>query len=158
MVTFKIRKATSKDLDKILDLNFQLFKKEWKEYNKNLNLNWTYSKKGRNYFQKRIRRSDSFLAIAEDDGKIVGYLCGSIHASLTYIFKEYAELENMMVLKNYRSKGAGKGLVKEFYKWNKQKKITNIFVSVFAANSLGINFYEKNGFKDYELVLKKKLN
>ena len=37
-----IRKADSKDLEDILRLNYDLFKKEYKEYDNSLNLEWTY--------------------------------------------------------------------------------------------------------------------
>lgn len=79
MADIIIRRASIKDLGDILRLNFDLFKKEHKEFDKSLNMKWTYGEKGRKYFRKRASGKEGFCAVAENDRKIVGYLCGGLH-------------------------------------------------------------------------------
>lgn len=157
MEKLSIRKATVKDLDDVLRLNLDLFKKEYKDFDKSLDMKWTYGKKGRSYFKKRSSGKEGFCAVAENNGKIVGYLCGGLHI---WGYREkavYAELENMIVDKKLRGKGIGTILTKEFFKWCKSKGVKYISVTASAQNKPTIEFYRKLGFKDYNLTLEKKL-
>jgi ribosomal protein S18 acetylase RimI-like enzyme len=155
MEKITIRKAKANDLEDVLRLNLDLFKKEYGEYDKRLNLKWTYSKVGKSYFKKRISGKDGFAFVAEDGKKVVGYLCGSL-GKCPYDYRlipKYAELENMIVDKKMRGQGIGEILVKEFLKWCKGKKANIISVNASAQNENGIKFYRKMGFKDYSLTL-----
>ncbi|MFA5961899.1 MAG: GNAT family N-acetyltransferase [Parcubacteria group bacterium] len=150
-----VRRATIKDLEDILRLNLDLFEKERKEYDKKLDLKWTYGKIGRTYFKKNITDKNGFSIIAADNGKIIGYLCGSFKSSpYTYrIILKYAELDNMFVDEKFRSKGIGKKLAKEFLVWCKEKKADCISVNASIQNEKAIKFYHSLGFKDYSLTL-----
>jgi len=150
-----IRKADNNDLDDILRLNFGLFKKEYKEYDKKLNLKWTFGKVGTTYFKKNISGKNSFVFVAENEGKIIGYLCGVMRdCPYDYrIIPKYAELENMIVDEEFRGEGIGEMLTKEFLKWCKGKKANVISVNASIQNKNGIEFYRKMGFKDYSLTL-----
>ncbi|MFZ4648708.1 MAG: GNAT family N-acetyltransferase [Patescibacteria group bacterium] len=151
-----IREASNKDLSGILRLNLDLFKKEFKEFDKSLNIKWTNSKEGRDYFSKRIVNKDSFVAVAICNEEIVGYICCGIHRSPIQIIKK-AELENMMISEEFRGKGIGSKLAKEFFRWCKVKNIKKITVIASAKNLSGIRFYKKLGFDDYDLTLEKKI-
>lgn len=150
-----IRKATIKDLEDILKLNFDLFKKEYKEFDGSLDIKWTYSKKGKKYFKERIVKNDGFVAVAEQNNKIVGYLCGGLYDHGYRVKAVYAELENMIVDKKMRGKGAGTALVKEFFKWCKSRRVKYIDVIASFGNKEGMEFYKSLGFKNYDLTLEK---
>ena len=148
-----IRKAEIKDLESILKLNLDLFKKEYKEYDKSLNLNWTYNE-GKRYFKNRITKKNGFVEVAEVNNEVVGYLCGGISKRLLSRRKaNYAELENTIVKKSFRNKGIGEKLAKNFLAWCKKNKMDYISVTASAKNRHGINFYKKLGFKDHDLIL-----
>jgi ribosomal protein S18 acetylase RimI-like enzyme len=151
-----IRKAVVADLDDVLRLNFDLFKKEYREYDKTLNLKWTFSQKSKNYFKRRITHHDGFLFVAEENKKIVGYLCGGFHKQSYRIEGKYAELENMIIRKRWRGKGVGFMLAKEFFQWCEVNKVDHISVTASAHNKEGIKFYRSLGFKDYNLTLEMK--
>ena len=156
---FKIRKATIRDLEDILRLNFELIKKEHREYDKSLNLKWTYSPGGKKYFRNRIIKKNGFVEVAEKEYKIIGYFCSGIQERMFYRKKaKYAEIENMFIEKKYRRKGLGAALVKDFIDWCKKNKVDYISVLVSAKNELGLKFYRRAGFKDYTLTLEKKLS
>ena len=159
MEKITIRKARPNDLTNILRLNLDLFKKEYKEYDKKLNLKWTYGKTGKAYFKKKISEKNGFAFVAENEGKIIGYLCGSIRKSpYDYrIISRYAELDNMIIEKKFRGREIGERLVLEFLKWCKIKKTNVISVNASAQNENGIKFYRKMGFKDYSLTLEIKV-
>ena len=153
----EVRKATIKDVDDILRLNFELFKKERREYDKLLDMSWTYGE-GKKYFQRRIIRKDGFAAVAECKGRCVGYLCGAINKMESYrIQKRHAELENMFVEKKFRGQGIGRKLAERFFDWCRENKVERVSVSTSFANNKGVHFYEKLGFKGYATVLEMKL-
>ncbi len=151
-----IREANAKDSNDILRLNLILFKKEFNEFDKTLNIKWTYSQKGKDYFNKRIIGKDGFVAVALSNNEVIGYICCGLHDDSTKIAKK-AELENMMVAEEYRGQKIGSKLVKLFFEWCRTKKVKNILVTASADNLAGIGFYRKQGFRDYDLTLEKKL-
>lgn len=151
-----IRKAETGDLKGILALNFDLFKKEKKEFDKSLDMEWTYGRKGRDYFKMRISGKGGLAVVAENDGKIIGYLCGAFKDNYYRVKANYAELENMIVEKKFRGKGIGTKLTKEFFKWCESNKIGYISVTASAKNKPTIDFYRSMGFKDYDLTLEMK--
>jgi len=155
-----IRKATIKDLKSVQELNLLLFEKEISDYNdKTLDDNWTFSETGTKYYENKIIDDDSFVVVAEEDGKIIGYLAGGICENHAYRKPEkMAELENTLVLEQYRGKGIGGKLMDAFADWCNLQKIERIRVSASAPNKKGIVFYKKNGFKEYDIILERKLN
>lgn len=149
-----IKNATIDDLQKVQELNLKLFEKEYEEYDPLLNLKWTFGKEGTKYYKDRILKDDGCVLIAIVENEIVGYLCGGIKKAEAYRnLPIVAELENMLVLEKFRSKGIGRQLFDEFIKWCKAKKVGKVRVEVSAQNERAIKFYRANNFKDYTLVL-----
>jgi ribosomal protein S18 acetylase RimI-like enzyme len=149
-----IKKATMDDLKKVQELNLKLFEKEHKEYDPSLNLNWVFSKVGTKYYKGRISQESGCVLIATVDNKIIGYLCGGLTKAEEYRnLPIVAELENTLVLDEFRSKGVGKKLFNEFMDWCKTKNVGKIRVEATSQNELAIKFYRNNNFKDYTLVL-----
>ena len=160
MAEVKIRPATINDLKDIQNMNLKLFEKEIKEFDDTLNSNWTFGKEGTDYFEGRITEEDGCVLVACDDDKIIGYLSGGIHnEKISYrILPKFAELENMFIVEEFRNTGIGSMLCKNFAEWCKQKGVGRLRVVASSKNTNGINFYKKNGFADYDLVLEKDLN
>ncbi|UCD03480.1 MAG: GNAT family N-acetyltransferase [Candidatus Woesearchaeota archaeon] len=152
----KIRKATIEDLKVIQNLNLKLFEKEYEEYDKTLDTKWPFSKTGTDYFKKKITEENSFAIVAVVDNNIIGYIVGGITEPDSYrTIKQFAEIENMLVLEEYRSMKIGAKLVEESFKWFRDKGIKRVKLSAFAHNKGAINFYRKNGFEDYYLTLER---
>ena len=149
-----IKKATIDDLQKVQELNLELFKKEHEEYDSLLDLKWTFGETGTKYYKGRILKDDGCVLVATVENKIVGYLCGGIKKAEEYRnLPIVAELENTLVLEEFRSKGIGKQLFDEFIKWCKNKGVGKVRVEASAQNELAIKFYRTNSFEDYTLVL-----
>jgi ribosomal protein S18 acetylase RimI-like enzyme len=152
----KIRRAERKDLDAILRLNHKLFEKEHKEYDNSLDLNWTYGR-GAKIFSNNI--INDFAAVAEINNKIIGYLAGGVSDSgSSWRTVKIAELNNMFIEEEFRNKRIGKRMVEKFVEWCKNKQIDRISVRASVQNELGIEFYKRVGFKNYDVVLEMKLS
>ncbi|MFA5992561.1 MAG: GNAT family N-acetyltransferase [Candidatus Pacearchaeota archaeon] len=154
----KIRVAALKDLGDIQNLNYQLCKKEKEDYDSNINEYYSKSKKSTRYFRQKIVGGNNFAFVAVDGERIVGYLVGGLVKPDDYLkLCRLVEAENMFVLKEYRSQGIGKMLMKEMFDWCRSLKIERIRVVASFQNIRGIDFYRREGFKEYNLVLEKDL-
>lgn len=154
MENINIRKATIEDLPTIQQLNHLLFLKEGKEYDPILNTDWPLEEAGEKYFRKAIEDEDRVALIAESAGTIVGYAVGRSWTTSVYTQHIISELDNILVLEEYRSLGAGGKLVQAFLDWSREKKAGRAIVEAFGQNSRAIAFYKKNGFGDYQTKLK----
>ncbi|MDD5749447.1 MAG: GNAT family N-acetyltransferase [Patescibacteria group bacterium] len=136
-----------------------LLKKEYAEFDDTIDCKWTFSKHGTEYFKKCISKNDSCAFVVYIDNEIVGYLTGSLVNSKDAYrsILNYAELESTFVLERYRGIGIGSKLCQSFINWSKSKNISRLRVVASAQNIKGINFYRKNSFKDYDLILETNL-
>ncbi len=138
-----IRKAEIKDLKTIQNLNNQLFELELEKFDKYLIKGWSFSEQGKDYFENAIK--NSFVIVAEIDGEVVGYLLAE-EVDIPYYSFKIAELCNMCVDENFRRKGVGANLYKEFEKYFKSQNIENFIVTASFKNESAKNFYKKMGF------------
>lgn len=151
-----IRRATIEDLEYIQELNYKLFELEYNNFDPALNMNWTFSQIGENYFRKSIENDTVWVAI--DNNKVIGYLAGSIQNKPSYVTKSLAEIDNFYIEEEYRRQGIGKSLVEEFKRDCINKGIEEIKVTANAKNVNAKAFYQNNGFDDFEVTYKMKLN
>ncbi|MCD4762088.1 GNAT family N-acetyltransferase [bacterium] len=150
----KIKSATIGDLEEIQKLNLMLFEKEYNEYDKTLNCEWVFANDGERYFKKRIIKDDGCALVAHIDNKMVGYLVGGLQEKESYrVLPALAELENMFVLDDCRSKGVGSKLFRAFTDWCKSKDVKRLRVVASAMNVRAIEFYKKNNLVEYDLIL-----
>jgi len=150
---FIIRKANLGDLEEILELHFGLSKRIYKKFDKSVNLNWTYTH-GKKYFTEQIKKAGGFVEVAESQGKIIGYVCGSLlPRPLDREKAVYAELESAMIDKKFRSAGIGSRLIKDFLKWSEDKNVKYVSIKASAKNESALQLYRNLGFKNYEIIL-----
>lgn len=152
-----IRRATIEDIATIQNLNNELFNYEIRNNFDNYLKDWSLGEESKLYFRELIE--NQFVILAEIDKKAVGYLAGSIYNDETYSYYEgkTAELENMFVLEDYRKYGIGSKLVNSFIEWCTKNEVKQIFVTASIKNDNAINFYQKQGFENLNLTLRKKL-
>lgn len=149
-----IRPAAIKDLRVIQGLNIRLCEKEKEEFDQHIDLAWTSGEPGTRFFSDRIDKEDGCIFVAISDKQIVGYLAGSLTAAEEYRdIGRIAELDNMFVIEEYRGKGIGTKLYDRFKRWCRSRKVSKIRVQASAGNIGAIRFYQRNGFKDYTLIL-----
>lgn len=88
-----------------------------------------------------------FLKATENNGEILGYICGRSVC-------ETAEIDRVAVDKNFRKLGIGSALVMEFENEAKQRNATEILLEVRASNIPAISTYNSQKFE--QLSVRKK--
>lgn len=155
MAEVEIRKAKIEDLENIQKIGQLHFVEAKKESDSLYDIEWPFSEKGSEYYKKAIVDQDKNCFIAEIDGDIIGFLNASSRTDMKYGEIKIAELDEIFVKPEYRSKGIGSKLVHEFLKWIKEIGAKRMMVQTFAASDKAINFYKKFGFQDFIVELKK---
>lgn len=113
--------------------------------------------KMREQFSKMEDSETHILLSAIEDNKLVGSVMGIICEELYGECKPFLLVENMIVDKNCRRKGAGKALLTELEKVAKQKNCTQMILVTESERSDACGFYEAYGFQLNNKGYKKKL-
>jgi ribosomal protein S18 acetylase RimI-like enzyme len=93
--------------------------------------------------------SYSCLLIAEENGKLVGFLSGELReGSPAFEPKTWAAVEDVYVLPGYRSQGIGSILFEEFQNWATERDTDGISLQVATKNVRARKFYENLGFRE----------
>ena len=140
-----IRKAKLKDLQRIQELNNELFELELANFDKYLIKDWPLSDEGRKYFEGAIK--ESFVVVAEIENQVVGYLLAE-ESDIPYYNFKIAELCNMCIDSNYRKQGIGNALYKEFERFYNEQGISHFIVTASFKNESAKAFYKKMGFEE----------
>jgi len=156
----KIRKATKKDIPKILKLSENFIE----EYRKITKMKTSVSvrvalKFKEKIFKKDIKSKKGAIFVLEDNGKFKGYIfvltfMPGMERAIKY---SPAYISDLHIEKDCRRKGFAKKLIKEAEKWAKSKNKEEIILDVGTFNKGAINLYKKLKFKDKSLKLEKKL-
>lgn len=110
-------------------------------------------KYGDNYLEdtkKEIEKYEGKMYLLEENDSIIGLVVGLINNEETaeYDFKapKRGRISELIVSKNYRSKGYGKKLLNSMENYLKSVGCIDILIGVFAYNESAIKFYDNNGY------------
>jgi ribosomal protein S18 acetylase RimI-like enzyme len=150
----KIRKATPKDFQKLKEIKTEFFLWECKMDDR---VNPDYAKRNLGVrLGINLRQKNVVFFIAEDNGKIVAYAGAQIEKNYPPNVEKFrGHLFNLYVRKEYQSKGIGTKLIKKVLAWFKEKKITDLKIMVYSKNEGAHKLYERMGYKDYIVMLRK---
>ena len=99
-------------------------------------------------FNKKFDNSSSnFGFVVEINNKVIGY--ASLHV-IDKINRRSCLIEDVVIHKNYRSKGIGRDLINHLINFSKNKKCDKIILNSSESN---IIFYEKLGFEKNEVQM-----
>jgi ribosomal protein S18 acetylase RimI-like enzyme len=157
-----IRKAKLDDIDSLIPIFIDYEKAnvsyltDWYRFMRDRKEPWMrYVKLA---FKKDITKKNSLFLVAEEKGKLVGYIFGEIKHEKHPLFKKpkTGELNDIAVLKSYRGKGVSSKLWKELLAWFVKQKceIVNLNVNV---NNQAQEIYKHWGFDTFYLNMIKKL-
>lgn len=152
----EIKKADITYLKDIQNLNNELFELEYSNFDPALRVGWTFEQEGTKYFTNMLNNEIVYIALYKNI--VVGYLAGSINIQGSYVTKSLAEIDNMFVLEEYRKYGIGTKLINTFKEYCLKNKIEELKVTASAKNENAIKFYMKNGFNEFEITLKQKID
>ena len=151
-----VRKATIEDLQVIQDFNNKLCAKENLDFDSTINPHFATSEGGLRYFTSNIEDNEKLVLLAKDESTPIGYLVGGIETVGDYrTIPNICEVDNMWVDEAYRSQGVGKKLMDTITTWAKERGIKRMRVIASHQNEKGINFYKREGFAEYDLILEK---
>jgi len=153
---YEIRESNIEELGDIIDLNQKLFYYEFEYFDQTLDCEWP--ERHKDYFKKSIENESSLTLVAISNNHVIGYLIGKIGISDDYRNVDLiAEIENMFILPEFRGKEIGTALCKRFFEWAKIKGIKKSKVEASASNKKAIDYYKKNGFNEYNIILERDL-
>jgi ribosomal protein S18 acetylase RimI-like enzyme len=136
-----IRKATKKDLREFKDMR----KESMKFFSKISGEKIFLSDQGiKKEFEMYLTKRAMVLLILEMEKKVIGYMGYMIKKNK---YKNFAYLNDVFIKKDFRKKGYGKLLVKEFIKISKEKGVEKMGLGVRIENKNAIKLYKKLGFK-----------
>lgn len=150
-----IRKAYPDEWSKLQVLNDEIFVDNIK-YAPDLKRDWAFSDAGRAYFQELVKDPEQCCFVAEEDGKLVGYIAGS-EKEFSYCLSKYFEIENMGVTPSCRKRGIGTQLFLAMKDWAKEAGYQRLYVNSFWNNIGAIAFYKQHGFSEIDVSLEMKL-
>ena len=156
-MTINIRPFKPSDLDILVSF--------WREIENNPTVSGDFfspSQENEARWRKHIlsvyEEDENQILIAENDGKIVGFikiitlvkhpLVSNIRCSL---------ISDMYVLPAFRRKGVAFTLMNRVFEYVKSKGVTHVRLNVMERNIPAYNLYEKMGFVDYSIIMMKQL-
>jgi len=157
-MSITVRIANMADLKTIQKLGFELLDFERQNWDPTLDTDWPFSEEGKANYEKAIK--EKYTIIAEEDGKPIGYLIGSIRPPIKGGARHIttAQLENIYIDSNYRRSRVGKKLFEHFASYCKKQKVDAMNVMVNAKNDNAISFYKKVGFSPSRISFSQELS
>lgn len=141
----EIRLASKDDLEGILLLQPQVHRVE------------KISENSRMILEELIGEESCDIVVAKEKGKVVGSAFLFHHKSPMY-GRTYTILEDMVVDKNQRSKGAGSSLLREIIRLAKNRKSYKLIFTSGFDRERSHSFYEKQGFKKWGIEFRMDLD
>ncbi len=150
----KIRKATLKDFEQLKKLRAEFFLLE-ASTDKYVNKEWV--KRGLPIaLGKSLRNKDEIHLVAEENKQLVGYAASEIIKNPGWAtYKKQGHLYNLYITPEHQKEGIGTKLLEKSLEWFKEKKIQDLKIMSYVENARARKLYNKYGFKDYLLILKK---
>ena len=112
----------------------------------------------RKFAKKNITSKEGEIFIAEDGGNLVGYILLLIKENIpVFKIKRIGYISDLYLKKEYRGIRISSKLKDEAIKWFRKKGIRYISIAVNANNLSAHSIYDKWGFFDYQIELRKRV-
>ena len=133
--TFSLRKFEMQDLQKVMFINRACLPENYTDY----------------FFLDLYRRFPESFIVAEQDGKIVGYIMcrielGFSNFGFSGLIKK-GHIVSIAVLPEFRRKGIAKALISRAMEGMKLYKAKQCFLEVRVSNVPAVNLYKSLGFQ-----------
>lgn len=164
-MTIKIRKATIKDVDTIVDL--------WKEFrnihscivvNNNpelkpyTRLKSDATKIWKGYILKQLASKDAYVQIGYVDNKIAGFNLSFVKDNIpVFSLEKIGNIGDLYVKKEFRGLGISSKFKNNAIKWFKKKGLNYASIQVWDKNIKSKEIYKNWGFEDVHIEMRKKI-
>lgn len=156
MKNIKIKKATVKDLDDILELAGLML-----DFHHKLDKYYTiYSKyeDHKDFYKEMLSKKDTLFVLAKnEDGDTIGFGQASIISIPKTRAPKIGKLTSVFIKEEYRKQKVGTKIFNSLMYWFKKEKVKYVELHVDARNKKGLSMWKKLGFKDYQVNLKMEL-
>ena len=110
------------------------------------------------YLRGHLGKADKLCLVAEIGGEAVGFLAASIEERPgVFMEREYGHISDVYVQETRRGMGVGKALMAEALAWFEAKRVGRIRLQTDARNTLGFEFWKRQGFHTTVLTMDKLL-
>jgi GNAT superfamily N-acetyltransferase len=154
--TVLVRPATNKDRPDLVELCIALFREDGGVHDSSTVVNWPVAN-GDRYFRDLAVGSHGTCWVAEESGRVCGYLVGRMRPDSDMRTVRVAELEEMYVAPRWRCHGIGGQLVAAFLDWARAFGAHRVGVTAFASNERALAFYQRHGFAPRSVSLERPL-
>jgi len=144
-----IRQGRIQDLENLIELLKELF---------SIEADFTFDAVLQGKGLTRILEDNSgrsCIMVAEGGGRVIG-MCSAQLLISTAEGGPAALIEDMVIIPEYRGKGAGKSLLNAVESWSVQKGATRIQLLADKNNCPALDFYMKNGWGMTQLICLRK--
>lgn len=139
------RPAKPSDLERLIDLNVRL-KRLNEEFDPLLKIRDDIVEVSRKYLSDAMNSPNSLVVVAEDDGKVVGFIKADIKERIFYKPKMEGNIVEFYLLPEYRRKGIGAAFLDYAIDLLRQK--TEIITAEFPSlNEIAVEFYTRLRFR-----------
>ncbi len=144
-----IRKAEDREVREVARLQLKLMEEHVQAGSRELSIAPGASGRWIRYIKKMLRAGRSILLVAEDNGKIIGYVFGYIKDGPP-IFREKCTgyISDMYVLPGFRSRGIGQQLLRQAMDFFRAAGLPAVELHASAGNTGALQFYERLGFRE----------
>ena len=149
-----VRRAEPADLGALVNLNSILFHDDAGQRDPLANLAWP-REEGAAYFSRQLAADETLCLVAERERQIVGALVGYVKPPQSWRPIRAAELESVVVQREYRGHQVGQRLVVALLDWCREHGVQRLSVTAYADNAGAIRFYERLGFAPLNLTLER---
>lgn len=108
--------------------------------------------------EKMMAATGVELVVAELNGELIGSGYARIENAKPYLkHHQYAYLGFMYVVPAYRGMGINKRIINTLETWAASQNITELRLDVYYANDAAVKAYEKSGFNNHMIAMRKGL-
>jgi len=137
----RIRRAENGDIKDLVEVYLQGYK-GLEEYS------YTHSEDVQAYLNWLFRRDVAGIWVAEEDGKIVGFVASDGNWFSKREGKVVGAIHELVILPEYRNKGIGKALVQKAIEYFKSRGLDTAELWVGDKNTQALEFYKSLGFEE----------
>lgn len=153
-----IRMAKPEDLEQIVHLGKQLLElhAEWESdyYALEDNFNDSFA----SWITEQTTNLSKFLYLAEDNGKIVGFISGYLKTLYPWFkTKTVGHISFLYILPDYRRKKIGRLLTEKASDWFKSNNVKYVEVFADEKNTAAVNAWSSYGFGVFKRFLRRSL-
>ena len=140
----RVRRARPADVPALVALFQELdgMQRDWRVFTPRPGF---YDEVDRKY-RDALGHPDALLAVAEDDGQIVGMAYAEVRTPSRFSDERAIELSSVVVRADRRRAGIGRALVREVVRFSSERAVPWIELKTFSPNRGAMEFWESLGF------------